>query len=151
MLSRENFDKLNENFLYKNEPKPYNRDKFWCRNWTFKVDKYSDGRAYMLDTYYGDWDSAIEVTDENLNDFEFVFDFREVKQLRDSEVDEYDRDSLFYVATDSGGYNCGGCYWTKKDIKKSKQLLIDKKKNEIESLKSKLKWAEQDLIRLQNS
>lgn len=152
-LSRENYDKLDKNFLYKKEPIIDNSfyvgttsGTYHCKNWTFRVAKYDDGRAYMRDTYFND--NGIEITDENINDYKFVFDFREVKQLRDSEANEYNEDNLYHVATDSGGYSCGGCYWVNKNIEKSKDLQIAKKQREIESIKNNLEWAERDLKRL---
>lgn len=153
-LSKENYDELNENYLYQNEPDESNHvnyigGTYWCRNWTFKVRKH-DGEAYMYDTYFDNWDSAIKVTDENIDDFKFVFDFREVSGISDSTIDEYNEEDLYRVATNSGGYSCGHLYWVKKDTQKSKQLLIDKKKREIRSLKNNLKWAEDELERLLN-
>ena len=150
-LSKENYDSLNENYLYKKEPDEEGQYTYWCKNWTFKVHKNKNGQAFMLDTYFSSWDSYIEVTDENINEFEVVFDFREVKKIRDSEVDEYNKEDLFLAATNSGGYSCGGLHWVKKDAVKSKKLLIDNKKGEIESLKRQLRWAEDDLERLLNS
>lgn len=154
-LSKENYEKLNEHFLYQKEPIVDNSyyigntsGTYHCKNWTFKVHKFKDGKAYMYDTYFDDWDSAILITDENINDFNFVFDFKEVKRIGDYEYDEYNKEDIFRVATDSGGYSCGHLYWVKKDTQKSKNLLITKKKEEIESLKHQLQWAEDDLKRL---
>jgi len=154
-LSKENAERLNTNYLYKKEIPPRDIDKYpcgpcWCRNWTYRCKGPGrDGNYYMYDTYYDDWDSAILVTDENINDFEVVFDFREVKRIHDGEADEYNEKDLFCVATDSGGYSCGGLYWVKNDAVKSKDRLIHKQQNEIESLKRQLKWAEEELERLQ--
>ncbi len=153
-LSKENYDKLNENYLYQREP--IRKSESWsasnvyhCKNWTFKIRKYDDGRAFMLDTYFNSWDSHnIQVTDENIDDFNIVFDFRDVKRIKDSEYNEYNDEDLFRVATNSGGWSCGGLYWIKKEAKKSRQLLIDKKKDEIQYLKHKLEWAEDELKRL---
>jgi hypothetical protein len=53
-LSKENYDKLDTNCLYKKTPDPnksYLGGTHWCRNWTFTVRKLDDGRAYMYDTY----------------------------------------------------------------------------------------------------
>jgi len=84
-----------------------------------------------------------------INDFEFIFDFREVKRIYDDETNEYNDEDLFRVAIDSGGYSCGHLYWVNKNTKKSMDLLIYKKKSEIKSLKNDLKWAEQDLEKLE--
>lgn len=151
MLSKENYDKLNTNFLYKREPtwKDNHTNTYWCKNWTFRVQKLKDGRAIMLDTYFNSWDShRIEVTDQNINEFEVVFDFNEVKRIRDYEADEYDKCDKFRVATDSGGYSCGNLYWVKKDAQKSKNLLIEKTQSEINSLKRELEWKERQLKEL---
>ena len=157
-LSKENYDKLNENYLYKKEPIIDNSfcvgtisGTYHCKNWTFKVHKFKDGKAFMYDTYFDSWDShKIEVTNKNINEFEIVFDFHEVKRIHDSEANEYNKEDLYRVATGSGGYSCGRLYWVKKNAVKSKEFLISKKKQEIESLKCQLKWAENDLKRLLN-
>lgn len=153
-LSKENYNKLNENYLYRREP--IRQSESWtassvyhCKNWTFKVRKLEDGRAFMLDTYYESWDSHnIQVADENIEDFQVVFDFREVKRIKDDEYNEYDEDELYRVATSSAGWNWGRLYWVNKYAQKSKHLLIDKKKDEIDHLKHKLRWAEDELNRL---
>lgn len=148
-LSKENYDKLNENYLYKKEPAKREQYTYHCKNWTFKVHKYENGDVHMFDTYFDSWDShTIQVTDENIDEFEVVFDFREVKRISDSEVDEYKEEDLYCAATSSGGYSCGKLHWIKKDAVKSKDLLINKKKEKIESLKRQLEWAEGDLERL---
>jgi len=153
-LSKENYDKLNENFLYKKEPIIDNSfyvgntsGTYHCKNWTFKVSKYKNGKAYMNDTYFGD---GRELTDENIDEYEFIFDFEEVKRIHDNESNEYNEEDLYRVATDSGGYSCGHLYWVNKETKKNRDLLIDKKKEEIRCLQRDLKWAEQDLERLEN-
>lgn len=150
-LSKSNFDKLDLDFLYKAIPSDFNKgnmgDPYWCKNWTFKVEKdEKSGKAWMCDTYFRD--SFIEVTDDNIDKFEIVFDFREVKQIRDSEYDEYDEKDVYRVATNSGGYSCGGLYWINKDCKKSIDLIIEKKKYEIRSLERNLAWAKDDLEKL---
>lgn len=146
-LSKANYDTLNENYLYQREP--IKKGDYWCKNWTFKVRKLEDGRAFMLDTYFYSWDShKIQVTDKNIEDFQVVFDFRDVKRIRDSEYDEYDDKDVFRVATGSGGWTCGNLYWVKKDAQKSKQLLIAKKKAEIQYLKYRVEMAENELKRL---
>jgi hypothetical protein len=155
VLSQENYDRLNINFLYKKEPvvdESYHIGSipgtYWCKNWTFRVKKLENGKAFMYDTYWNSFDHSIEVIDENIDEFEVVFDFREVRQIYDSEVNEYNEEDLYRVATDSGGYTCGKLHWIKKGTEKSKDLLIKKKRDEIESLKLKLEWAERDLEKL---
>ena len=91
---------------------------------------------------------SFKVTDENVGQFEKIFDFTEVRKIRDSESDEYDTEDLFWAATDSGGYSCGGCNWVKKDAKRSKSKLITKTNDEIASLERQLKWKKESLEQL---
>jgi len=133
MLSKENYDKLDIHYH--------------CRNWTFKCHKWEDKNGYyanMNDTYFGD--TAIKVTNQNIDKFEIVFDCREVEKTNCPE--EYDDNDLFHAATDSGGYSCGRLDWVRKCAKKSKEKLIYKTKNEIESAKRQLKSAERELQEL---
>jgi hypothetical protein len=149
-LSKSNYEKLDENLLYSTQPSDV-ADKYiyWCKNWTFKVHKLDSGIAYMIDTYYDSWDShKIKVTDDNIDQFEVVFDFRDVRRIRDSEQAEYNEEDLYCAATDSGGYNCGGLYWVKRNAKKSKTKLIEKTGLEIESLRYKLSSLERELSEL---
>ena len=149
-LSKENFDKIITTGLYKKEPtwKDNHTDTYWCKNWTFKANKRNGDRVFMVDTYFDNWDSCIELTDKNFSEFELIFDFVETKRIHDDEVDEYNECDVFRVATDSGGYACGKLHWVKKDAQKLKDLLIKKAKREVESAKSSLRWAESKLERL---
>ena len=55
----------------------------------------------MYDTYFDDPESAILLTDQNIDEFEIVFDFREVRRIKPSEVSQYDEEKVIHVATDS--------------------------------------------------
>lgn len=146
---------FNENGLYKmkvpSREEYNNSDPYWCKNWTFRPVKNSNGEWYMLDTYYNSWDShKIKVTDENIDRFEFVFDFKEVKRISDNEENEYDEENIYCVATGSGGYSCGNLYWVEKDAKKSINKLISKQEKEIKSLENELEWAKSRLEKMKN-
>jgi hypothetical protein len=154
MLSKENYDKLNANYLYKKKNEIWNGigDKRWCKNWTFVVRKHDDGSAVMLDSYYKSYDShSYHITDKNIDEFYKVFDFREVKRIHDDEVDEYNEEDLFRVATDSGGYYCGKLYWVRKDVEKARGKLIEKAKYKVERAKSNLEHLERHLENLLNN
>ena len=150
-LSKENFDKLDTNLLYKTEPTGTGgyTDIHWCKNWTFKVHKYEDkGTAWMIDTYFEDWDShRIEVTDDNIDKFEIVFDFRNVERVSDYSTNEYEDADLFCVATDSGGSSCGHLYWKNKSTKKSIRKQLEKKQEELKSSQWRVESAERNLQR----
>ena len=154
MLSKENYDKLNENLLYKLEPKRNPEESYigcipmsyWCRNWTFRVQKGND-HAIMCDTYWTTQGNYIEVTDQNISEFEVIFDMTEVKMISKESSDEYDTDDVFRVAIDSGGITYPK-YFVKKSVNKSRAKQIEKKEEEIRKLKSKLEWAERDLKEL---
>jgi len=148
MLSKENYDRLDTNNLYKKEPDDRDAYTYHCKNWTFRVYKNDDDNmAYMLDTYFNSWDShKIKVTDENIDEFKIVFDFRKVEQTNYPE--EYENKDIYCVATNSGGHSCGGLHWVNKGAKKSKQKLINQAQEKVESAKSDLAWAEKELQQL---
>lgn len=153
-LSKENYDKLDENFLYKKKPVIDNSfsvgttpGTYHCKNWTFNVRK-RDGCAAMSDTYFGSYYE--DVTDENISEYEKVFDFREVEKIHDATIDEYEDNDLIVAATDSGGYSCGHIHWIKKGTPKSKILLVNKIKEKIESLRREIKWREEELQRIES-
>jgi len=154
MLSKENYNKLNENILYKLEPKRNPEESYigcipmsyWCRNWTFRVQKGND-RAIMCDTYWTTQGNYIEVTDKNISEFEVILDMNKVKMISKESSDEYDTEDVFCVAIDSGGITYPK-YFVKKNANKSRAKQIEKKEEEIRKLKHKLEWAERELKEL---
>jgi hypothetical protein len=154
-LTVENYEMLNENFLYECSPVVDNSfsvgttpGTYHCKNWTFRVSKES-GRAWVSDTYFNS--TSEELTDDNIGKYKNVFDFREVIRVPDSSIDEYDQEDLFRVAIDSGGYSCGNLHWKKKTTNKSRRLLIEKKNSQIASHKRSIGWLEDDLHRINNN
>lgn len=155
MLSKENVEKLVKSGLYKHEPdKKYRSSLYWdnmyhCFNWTFKV-KHNESKDiwYMVDTYFGD--KYIELTDENFNEFEFLFDFNEVDKHSGKNIWEYDEDDYWHVAVDSGGMYCGGKYFVKKGAIKSKEKVLERIEGEIRSLERQIESKRADYQRVQN-
>jgi len=148
-LSKENYDKLDEHKLYKADPY-----EFSCcpdttnRCWTFKVEKTEDGKAFMVDTY--DFRDKIEVTDENIDKFEVVFDFREVKEIPEWEAEEdYDDEDVYEVFY---GHDCDGyidyTFWVKRTAKKSKRKAIKKIEKRLEKLRNNLESIEKEINEL---
>jgi len=155
MLSKENAEKLIKTGLYTHEPdKRYRPSLFWdnlyhCFNWTFKVShRESDDTWYMVDTYFGD--KYIELTDENFDEFEFLFDFNEVDKHSGKNIWEYDENDYWHVAIDSGGMYCGGKYFVKKGATKSKEKVLERIEGEIRSLERQLKNKKADYERVLN-
>lgn len=131
MLSKENYDTLNENYLYEKKPLTYFAAK-------------QRGEAFMFDTYGNN--KGIQVTDDNIDEFKFIFDFREVEQLPDSEVDEYDKKDLYFIAYEN--YDQAYTYWKNKGVQKSLDLQIVKAKNRVENAKMQLEWTKNNLKNL---
>lgn len=152
-LSKENYDKLNENFLYKKKPVIDNSfsvgtvpGTYHCKNWTFRCAK-KDGNAWMVDTYWSSGNYRNEITDDNIEDYKKIFDFREVKKIGDYEIKDYEDKDLIVAATNSGGYTCGNIHWVLKTAKKSQKCLIEKTKDKIRSLENELDWCKRDLAK----
>ena len=154
MLSEENRKKIIENGLYKNdklksEAIPSSMGLYHCRNYTFYPHFYED-KIFMYDSYFNDWDSHIEVTDENFSDWEFIFDRTQVIQISYSESLEYDEKDLYCnVATNSGGYSCSSCIWINKNAEKNIDKQIEQAKYRVNSAKHQLEWEEKELEELE--
>jgi len=151
MLSNINKNRIILTGLYKHEPdkyRVYGSDMYHCRNWTFKPHEYN-GEIYMVDTYFGDG-NTYTLSDQNIDEFEFIFDFTSVKRIGDDETDEYEDNNVYRVATDSWGYSGTHLYWVDKEAKRSKEKLLNKQIDEINSLQRKLKWAEDELERIKD-
>lgn len=145
MLSEENVKKLVISGLYKHEPdKRYRGSLYWddmyhCFNWTFRVrHNENTDNWYMVDTYFDE--KSIELTDENFDEFEFVFDFNEVQKHSGKNIYEYDENDWWHVAIDSGGTSCGGKYFVRKGATKIKDKVLNRIKEEISSLERNLEY-----------
>ncbi len=152
MLSEENRKKINPRGLYSHKVVDswvYSSDKYWCRNWTFIPYIYDDGRVFMRDSYFNNSDTSKEVTDDNFEEWTFIFDRDKVKQISYESALEYDEKDLYkYIATDSGGYSCSSCIWVNKDAKKNIDKQIEQARSRLESAKSEAKWRQEELDRL---
>lgn len=154
MLSNHNIEKLNFNGLYKCEPNAKYRGKLFennlyhCCNWTFDVVKNHEGDYFMRDTYWSSGDSLyIHLTDENIDDFELIFERDKVKRIRSDEADQYE--SCYIVAIDSGGYSSPK-YFVDIEAKKSKKLIIEEIDEKIKSLEWQLKSSREKKENIEN-
>lgn len=150
MLSKENIDKLCMTGLYKCEPvlewiSIYKRNTpYWCKNWTFIVN-YSDGKYFMIDTYFNDF--IIELNDENFDKFEFVFDRNEVCEYNLNNFYDYDRKDRWKIPVDSGGISYPKCF-IRKGAYPNKKNVIERIENEISSLENKLSSLKKTLAKV---
>ena len=156
MLSQENVNKLVITGLYKHEPdKRYRSSVFWdnmyhCFNWTFKIShNEKTDKWYMVDTYFND--KSIELTDDNFDEFDFLFDFNEVERHSGENIYEYDESDWWHVAIDSGGMYCGGKYFVEKGAIKSKEKVLKRIANEINRLERELERKREDYKRVENN
>ena len=156
MLSQENVNKLVMTGLYKHEPdKRYRGSLYWdnmyhCFNWTFKIShNEKTDKWYMVDTYFND--KSIELTDDNFDEFDFLFDFNEVERHSGENIYEYDESDWWHVAIDSGGMYCCGKYFVKKGAIKSKEKVLKRIANEINRLERELERKREDYKRVENN
>ena len=151
MLSQENIDKLHMNGIYRCEPvlewlPSYKRDTpYWCRNWTFKVKEYK-GKYAMYDTYWATGDDyPVELTDENFDKFEHLFDLTEVRFVNNYEDWlEYPDEDRWRVPLDSGGIDHPK-YIVRCSAKKIKERVIERLQRDIDYLKQELEYKERIL------
>lgn len=154
MLSKENVNKLIITGLYRHEPdKRYRGSIYWddmyhCFNWTFKVrHNEKTDEWYMVDTYFND--KSIELTDDNFDEFKFLFDFNEVEKHSGENIYEYDESDWWYVAIDSGG-RAYGKYFVQKNATKVKEKVLKRIESEIDYLERQLKSKREDYKRIEN-
>lgn len=121
---------------------------YHCFNWTFRVKKNDANEYFMVDTYFGD--KYISLTDENFDEFEFLFDFNEVEIYSGCNIWDYNEEDWWHVATDSGGMYCGGKYYLKKNAQPNKEKVLCRLKEEIESDETNLKWKKEKYQRVLN-
>lgn len=155
MLSKENKNKIVLTGLYRCEPnKKYRSQLYWdrmyhCFNWTFKVHhRESDDTWYMVDTYFND--KYIELTDENFDEFEFLFDFNEVEKHSGKNIYDYDENDWWHVATDSGGMYCGGKFYLKRNALPKKEKILNRLKEEIDCAEINLEYMKNKYQRVMN-
>lgn len=141
MLSKESIEKLVVGGIYECLPKAAYRSKVFysdlrhCCNWVFRLME-NNGKYVMVDTYFASRDAvSIEVTDENVNEFEFILNLNEVKQIKYQERNQYE--DYYCLAMDSSGWNHPN-YYVDKDAEKSMGKVIEKLDSEIENLERQL-------------
>ena len=156
MLSQKNIDKIHQNGLYRHKPeakwrgKLYNDNLYWCCNGTFRpVER--NGVWYMRDTYWSSGNCVcVELTDENFDGFEFIFDFDDVTDLGSSGrvVEEYDRKDWFLAPIDSGGINFKH-YFLRKGAKPSFHRKKESLLEEVASARRHLEFLEHQVEQLE--
>ena len=158
-LSQENINKLCMTGIYHCDPvlswiESWRRDTpYHCINWTFKVRKYERSseldKYYMCDTYWSTGDNlSVELTDDNFDKFEFMFDMNEVHKVSPPDFYDYNEEDRWHVALDSGGYQYSKHYYVRKGAKKNKEVLLERLNRELESLKSQVKWKEDEIAKV---
>lgn len=139
-LSQENINKLCMTGLYQNGQREH------CRNHTYKIIENKTG-YYAVDTYFDDY--KIELTDDNIYDFKFIFDFNKVRNVEKEEYFKYDEENRFVIAVDSGGWSYPK-YYVNKDSNPSKEKCITIINDTIEYHKRQIEWLKQDLKKLED-
>ena len=154
MLSQSNIDRLNMHAYYKHNPearyrgKTYEDNLYWCMKWVF-YPSYTDRCGYlMVDTYFGN--KSIVLTDDNFDEFEFLFDRREYKEMPRKLASRYDDSDVIVAATDSGGIG-NKKYYVRKDAKESPTKVVDSLIEEIGLLERTLEFKRFELRRYQDA
>ena len=114
---------------------------FHCKNWTFRIVEYN-GTYYMYDTYWSSDDHPIELTDQNIDEFEYLFKRDEVRFVNDYEKWlEYEEEDRWFCGINSAGSR----YIVRCGASKNKKRVMERLEHEIESLKSEISSKERIL------
>ena len=143
MLSAKNIEKLNMSGLYRCDPDPayenyISDDPYYRMNWTF-YPKVSHGVYYMVDTSSAYEDRPIELTDENFDNFEFIFDENEVEQIwYERDWEEYPAEDRYKVASSINGVKHPS-FFIKKGSNKVRAKVVMRLEEEVAKLEFLLK------------
>ena len=120
---------------------------YHCINWTFRVYMYDEyNKIYMRDTYWsGGSGLSVELTDENFDKFELLFDMNEVHKVNPPDFYDYNEEDRWHLALDSGGYRFSKHYYVRRGAKKNKEVLLERLNRELESLRSQVRWKEEEI------
>ncbi len=158
-LSQEKIIKLCMTGIYRCDPvlswiESWRRDTpYHCINWTFRVRKYErpgePDKYYMCDTYWSTGDGlSVELTDDNFDKFEFMFDMNDVHKVSPPDFYDYNEEDRWHVALDSGGYQYSRHYYVRKGAKKNKEVLLERLNLELDSLRRQIKWKEEEIAKV---
>lgn len=117
----------------------YKRDTpYWCCNWTFKVKEYN-GNYAMYDTYWSTSDDCqVELTDENFDKFEYLFDLGDIRYVHSyQDWLEYPEEDRWNIPLDSGGISHAK-YIVRRGSKKIKERVIERMQEDINYLEQDL-------------
>ena len=110
-------------------------------------DEYN--KIYMRDTYWsGGSGLSIKLTDENFDKFNLLFDLNDVHRVSPPEFYDYDKEDRWHVALDSGGFQYSKHYYVRKGAKKNKEALLERLNRELDSLKSQVRWKEEEIAKV---
>jgi len=142
-LSKENVAKLCLSGLYKHEPDEKYRGEIFknqlyhCFNWTFTVyHNEKEDSWWMVDTYFGD--KSIELTDENFNEFEFVFDRNKVERHSGDNIYDYNDSDYWRIAVDSGGWKFAK-WFIRIGATKNEDKVLQRLSEEIDNMEHSLR------------
>ncbi len=156
MLSEENRKKICATGVYQHDinlkwlPEMLQDNPFHCHNWTF-TPVLKGSKVYMIDTYWGDDNFCIELTDDNFHEFEFLFDQNDVRQVNEIDFYDYRQEDKWHVALDSGGWRYNKFYLVRKDAIKDKKLMLERLHGELIALKYKVQQKESEIAQLENT
>lgn len=161
-LSKENYDKLNEHFLYyykyavdlNNNIPAFEAEPY--RNYTYFLVKHN-GRALMIDTRRNSKkynpSKAFIVTDDNINLFVAALDLREYETVHSCYIKEYDRSKLIKLCVNPWGYEGDDednyTFWKHIDLyPTSVEAIKELNRNKVIKLEKELLKAEKELAEL---
>lgn len=156
MLSEENRRKIKMTGIYRHEPDAnlrgtlYSTTLYHCCNWTFRP-RETDSGIDMVDTFWSSGPFKIELTDDNIDEFDFVVDENDISLYTDafSRLGEYSPDDIYRLALDSRGVP--GRLYIRKGATKLRNKVIARVKEEIEKCERDLQCKKDELQRLLSS
>ena len=110
-------------------------------------DEYN--KIYMRDTYWsGGSGLSVELTDENFDKFELLFDMNEVHKVNPPDFWDYNEEDRWHIALDSGGYRFSNHYYVRKGAQKNKEVLLERLDRELDNLRRQVRCKEEEIAKI---
>lgn len=150
MLSDGNRLKIKMTGIYRHKPDAnlrgtlYSTNLYHCCNWTFRPHE-TDSGIDMIDTYWSTGPFKIELTDENIDEFEFIVDENDISLYTEdfNRLGDYSPEDIYRLALNSSGVP--GKLYIRKGANKLRKNVIKRLQEEIEKCERDLQYKRDEL------
>ncbi len=122
-------------------------EPYWCFDGQLIVKENSEGKLYLVDTYWGSTENRRFILEDVLEQGKLVYicNLNDVDECRISDLDYYADEDLFDLSTQ---HRCHQKYYKRKNAEKSPKKMEKVLLRKIESTEHDISWKANELQRL---